>query len=101
MLRSFMPLFREGNVLELGSFKGDFTRILLPCFSDITCVEASAEAVVIARREFGDRVKYHNSSFETVGLPVKYDNIVLTHVLEHIDDRISLLKRINQEWLSQ
>lgn len=100
MLKSFVPFFRNGNFLELGSFKGDFTRRFLPYFEDITCVEASDEAVSIARKKFGERVKIINSLFETAILPTKYDNIVLTHVLEHIDDPISLLKRINDEWLS-
>jgi 2-polyprenyl-3-methyl-5-hydroxy-6-metoxy-1,4-benzoquinol methylase len=30
-----------------------------------------------------------------------YDNIVLTHVLEHLDDPIKVLKRVNTEWLSE
>lgn len=100
MLKAFKPFFRDGNFLELGSFKGDFTRKFLPYFSDITCVEASDDAVEIAQKEFGNTVKFVNSLFETATLPTKYDNIVLTHVLEHIDDPISLLKRINEEWLS-
>ncbi|WP_367773678.1 GNAT family N-acetyltransferase [Flavobacterium sp. WC2421] len=100
MLKSFIPFFKEGNLLELGSFKGDFTRKFLPYFDDITCVEASDDAVAIAKAEFGDKVKVVNSLFETVMLPTKYDNIVLTHVLEHINDPIAVLKRINDEWLS-
>lgn len=100
MLKSFIPFFKEGNFLELGSFKGDFTRRFLPYFDDITCVEASDEAIEIAKKEFGSSVKFINSLFETVTLPTKYDNIVLTHVLEHIDDPIALMKRINDEWLS-
>jgi 2-polyprenyl-3-methyl-5-hydroxy-6-metoxy-1,4-benzoquinol methylase len=100
MLRSFIPFFKEGNLLELGSFKGDFTKRLSPYFNDITCVEASDEAIEIAKRECGDKIKYVNSLFETVTLPAKYDNIVLTHVLEHIDDPIAVMKRINDEWLS-
>ena len=36
MLKSFLPFFRPGNCLELGSFKGDFTRRLLQHFHDIT-----------------------------------------------------------------
>ena len=28
MLKSFIPFFVKGNLLELGSFKGDFTRRL-------------------------------------------------------------------------
>lgn len=100
MLKSFVPFFKEGNFLELGSFKGDFTRRFLPHFSDITCVEASDHAIEIAEKEFGDKVKFVNGLFENITLPVKYDNIVLTHVLEHIEDAVSVLKRINDEWLS-
>ncbi len=100
MLKSFYPFFTDGNFLELGSFKGDFTRRFLPHFDDITCVEASDEAIEIAKIEFGSKVKFFNSLFETVSLPTKYDNIVLTHVLEHIDNPVAVLKRINDEWLT-
>jgi 2-polyprenyl-3-methyl-5-hydroxy-6-metoxy-1,4-benzoquinol methylase len=100
MLKSFIPFFRKGNVLELGSFKGDFTDRLIPYFKDITCVEASSEAIFFAKKKLGNKIKFFNSLFENVNLPVKYDNIILTHVLEHVDDRINLLKKINNEWLS-
>ena len=100
MLKSFEPFFKDGNLLELGSFMGNFTRRLTTYFDDITCVEASDEAIEIAKKEFGSKVKFINSLFETAELPTKYDNIVLTHVLEHIDNPVSVLKRINDEWLS-
>ena len=100
MLKAFSPYFVQGNMLELGSFKGEFTKRLLPYFSDITCVEASDEAVVEAKSQLGNKVKYYNSLFENLSLPAKYDNIVLTHVLEHIDNPVALLKKINDEWLS-
>ena len=100
MLKSFVPFFKDGNMLELGSFKGDFTKRLLPYFSDITCVEASSEAIEAARNEFGDKIKFINGLFEEVSLSGKFDNIVLTHVLEHIDDPVAVLKKINDEWLS-
>jgi len=100
MLRSFIPFFIKGNLLELGSYKGDFTRRFLPYFEDITCVEASNEAIEAAKKELDDKVKFINSRFETATLPTKYDNIVLTHVLEHLDNPVSVLERINGEWLS-
>lgn len=99
-LRSFKPFFRQGNLLELGSHEGTFTKRILPYFDDITCVEASDQAIEIARNEIGNKVKFINSLFETVVLPTKYDNILLTHTLEHLDDPVGLLKRINDEWLS-
>lgn len=100
MIKSFEPFLRQGNCLELGSYKGDFTKRLLPYFDDITCVEASDEAIGLAQKSLGEDVKIINSLFEKAILPNKYDNIVLTHVLEHIDNPIALLKRINDEWLS-
>ena len=100
MLKSFKPFFQKGNILELGSFKGDFTKRLLPYFNDITCIEASDETIELAKRQLGGKVKFINSLFENAILPTKYDNIILTHVLEHIDNPVSLLKKINVEWLS-
>lgn len=100
MLKSFVPFFRPGSLLELGSFKGDFTRRLLPHFEDITCVEASDEATAAAQKEFGPKVKIINALFEEAQLEKKYDNIVLTHVLEHLDDPVAVLRRVNQEWLT-
>jgi SAM-dependent methyltransferase len=101
MIKSFEPFFRNRSLLELGSFKGDFTRRFLPYFDDVTCVEASDVAIEIARKKLGDKVKFVNSLFEKATLPKRYDNIVLTHVLEHLDDPVLLLKRINDEWLAE
>jgi len=101
MLKSFEPFFRPGNLLELGSFKGNFTKRFIPYFDDITCVEASDEAIAIAKDELGSKAKFVHSLFQTAKLPTVYENIILTHVLEHIDDPVSVLKRINNEWLSE
>ena len=100
MVQSFGPLFKIGSLLELGSFKGDFTRRLLEHFDDVTCVEASSVAIEEAKRKLGNRVSFFNALFEEATLPRRYDNIVLTHVLEHLDDPVLVLKRINDEWLA-
>lgn len=100
MIMSFRPFFKNGNLLELGSFKSDFTRRFLPYFEEITCVEASNNAIEEAKLKVGNRVNFINSVFEKVELPSKYNNIVMTHVLEHLDDPIMVLKRINNEWLA-
>lgn len=101
MFKSFNPFFVQGNCLELGSFKGDFTKRLLLNFNNITCVDASNEAIKTAKEKLGSKVKFINSTFDDVELKEKYDNIVLTHVLEHLDNPIKLLKKINDEWLSE
>lgn len=103
MVRSFESFFITGNCLELGSFKGDFTRRLLPYFDRITCVEASDEAIQLAKLENDNltgQMTFVNALFEAVSLTERFDNIILTHVLEHIDDPVRVLRRINEEWLS-
>lgn len=101
MIKSFEPFFNKGSLLELGSFKGDFTGRLLPYFDDITCVEASDGAIAEAKQKLEGRVTFVNSLFEESILTKRYDNIVLTHVLEHVDDPVLVLKRINDEWLAE
>lgn len=101
MMKSFAPFFGRGSALELGSFRGDFTRRLLACFDDVTCVEASDVAISIAKRKVGDKALFVHSTFEAAALPKRYDHIFLTHVLEHLDDPVSLLKRINNQWLAK
>lgn len=100
MIKSFEPFFQNGNLLELGSYKGNFTKRLLSYFDDITCVEASDTAIQDAKRIFNGKIKFFNALFEKVSLPEQYDNIVLTHVLEHLDDPVRVLRRVNDEWLS-
>ena len=101
MMKSFQPFFKKGSLLELGSFKGDFTRRFIPYFDDITCVEASDVAIEEAKQKVGDKITFVNSLFEKAILPKKYNNIILTHVLEHLDDPVYVLKRINDEWLAE
>jgi ribosomal protein S18 acetylase RimI-like enzyme len=101
MMRSFEPFFVEGSLLELGSFKGEFTKRLLARFQDVTCVEASEEALTAARSALADKVTFVRGLLETASLPKRYDNVVLTHVLEHLDDPVRVLRRVNDEWLSE
>jgi len=101
MIKSFLPYFKSGNLLELGSFQGAFTKRLQEHISNITCVEASDEAIKEAKNRLSDNITFINDRFEDVQLPVKYKNVVMTHVLEHLDNPVEVLKRINDEWLEE
>ena len=100
MVQAFLPFFIKGNLLELGSFKGALTERLAPYFERTTCIEASGEAAAIAREHLGNNVEIVNDLFESAQISDQFDNIVMTHVLEHLDDPVRILKRINNEWLS-
>ena len=101
MMRSFQPFFQPGNVLELGSFKGSFTQRLEHQFDDITCLEASMDAIDEARETLNKDVEIIHTTFENANLSRRFNNIVLTHVLEHLDDPVHVLRRVNNEWLAE
>lgn len=99
MMRSFQPYFQGTSVLELGSCEGAFTKRLVEHFAQVTGVEASKDAYLLSKELLGERVSLFNGVFESIILPDQYDNIVLTHVLEHLDNPVDVLKRVNNEWL--
>ena len=65
-IRAFEPFFRTGSLLELGSYNGSFTELLLPYFDDITCLDASDAAIREAAERLGDRVAYVHGLVESV-----------------------------------
>lgn len=100
MMQSFLPFLAPGKALELGCYMGEFTALILKHFSDVTVVEASDELIEQSQRRLGDGVNFIHSTFETVDLKDHYDSIFLMHTLEHLDEPVLVLKRINQ-WLSE
>lgn len=100
IIRAFSPFFNPGSALELGSYKGHFTKLLSPHFDRITCVEASTTASEYARRQIGT-AEFIVENIEEVMLLRRFNNIFLVHVLEHLDDAVAVLRRINEEWLAE
>lgn len=95
MIRAFEPFFHtDGNILELGSYEGAFTKRLLNYFSVITCVEPSDTAISKAKKIFGTNVNFIKSLIENLQYNKNFDNIILTHILEHVDNPIHVLKKI-------
>ena len=102
MARSIKPFLKKGSMLELGSFEGHLTEILLKedKLNKITCIEASSEAISNVKESVSSKVKIIHSMFENYESEERHENILMTHVLEHLDDPVSVLKTINDKWLT-
>ena len=99
MVQTFAPHFMKGRALELGCYKGEFTKKLCAHFDDITVVEGAGDLIAEARKNVGPKVRFLEGRFETIPLDEQFDAIFLMHTLEHLDDPIPVLQRINR-WLS-
>jgi SAM-dependent methyltransferase len=99
MLRTLEPFFRPGRALEMGCYQGEATQMLLPHFPDLTVIEASGELVKVAEARVGKSVRFVTATFETAAFDRPFDDIFLMHTLEHVDDAVGVLSRVN-DWLS-
>ena len=99
-LRATKTFFKSGISLEMGSYKGNFTKLLRKNVDALECVEASLDAVEHCNSDPDLKgIKFYNDVFENLRLPHKYKNIIITHVLEHLDDRVAIMKKVRDEWL--
>lgn len=97
----FRRYMKVGSVLELGPAEGIMTDILIPYFDDYTIVDG-ADFFVSKIRERHPKIEGWAKLFEEF-IPLgnkKYDNIILGHVLEHVESPIEILKRC-ASWLSE
>jgi len=99
IMRTLDPFLPAGRALEMGCYTGDMTELIADRYDEVTVVEASEELIVTARSRLGHRAGFVHGTFETVELATRYDAIFLVHTLEHLDDPVAVLQRVNG-WLS-
>ena len=97
-VRIFSRHWRPGSCLELGPAEGLATASLVKQFDDLTCVEGS-EIFCRALRERHSGIDVVCSLFEHYDPRRAFDNIVLGHVLEHVENPVAILARA-RPWLS-
>jgi 2-polyprenyl-3-methyl-5-hydroxy-6-metoxy-1,4-benzoquinol methylase len=97
----FLPRHPGARALEMGCYRGDFTRTLAAAFVDLTVLEGAAELVDAARRAVPPHVAFEHVRFEEWQPPPGpgFDAVFLIHTLEHVDEPVALLERIGG-WLA-
>ncbi len=86
------------KLLELGCADGVMTQYLIRDF-DVTAVDGWLEGVEEIRKKFGKKIKTRACLFEEFKTKEKYSDIVISHVLEHVENPPGLLKR-TKKWLA-
>ncbi|MEM9379884.1 MAG: class I SAM-dependent methyltransferase [Planctomycetota bacterium] len=92
--RVFSRFLREGATLELGPAEGLMTELLNGAGLPLTLVEG-AETFCEDLRERFPAADVHHALFEEFETERRFDNIVLGHVLEHVDDPVAILRRVS------
>lgn len=81
----------EGNVLELGPAEGIMTEILYKRWKDYTVIDGAEYYIESIKKRFCD-IKAYSCMFEEFEPRCQYDNIILGHVLEHVENPNQVIK---------
>lgn len=94
----FKRFLRNGSILELGPAEGIMTQKLIQCTDDLTVIEGSSIFCEQLQQRFPS-IHVVNELFENYKPRQVFDNIVLGHVLEHVDNPTEILQNC-REWLA-
>lgn len=75
----------DENILEMGPAEGRATRKLYEYFQEVHVVDASSTYLKVIESEL-PKVKTHLCFFEDFIPNQKYDNILMSHILEHVEN---------------
>lgn len=93
----FSRFIKAGTILELGPAEGLMTKYLVEIDENLTVIEGSDLFSARLKEKFS-KLNVVNSLFEEAKLDKKYENIILGHVLEHVDNPLKVLNKV-KEWL--
>jgi len=88
-----------GATLELGPAEGVMTSLLLQKCSDLTVVDGSEIFCSDLKKQFPE-LKVVNALFEDFQPEKSFDNIILGHVLEHVDNPVEIIS-LAKNWLNK
>lgn len=94
--RSIKPYFQGKKGLELGPASGYMTQHLIHDFDFLEIVDGSLDMIEMIP-ESANLSKVH-SMFEEYQPKDKFDTVIMSHVLEHVEKPVELLQRI-QNWM--
>lgn len=89
---------RGDNCLELGTADGESTQYLFPRFARVVAVDGAEHFVEFVKKRFREQVdagafEVHLSLFETFETEERFDVVLATHILEHLEDPVGFLRR--------
>ena len=86
------------NILEMGFGEGNFTKMLLDKGHEVDIIEGSKLLADQAKARYGDKVRVHHGLFDEFKPVQKFDRILATNILEHVDDPVAVLTS-TRRWL--
>lgn len=95
----FSHINESDSILELGYGEGNFTSELVSRGFNPVVLDGSDLLLQKAKNIHGDKISIEHALFEEFIPEQKFDCVLATHVLEHVDEPVSLLEHM-KKWLN-
>jgi len=89
---------KDGEILDIGCADGLMVKELSKYFKHITAIDGSEELINRAKQFNLKNVDFIYTLFEEFESKIKFDSIILSDILEHVNDPISLLN-MAKKWV--
>lgn len=96
--QTIASLCKGTTVLELGCADGLVTEVIAQKFDKVVAVDGASEMIDRLRARV-PQADFVCSLFEEYRPDIRFDSVVLGHILEHVVDPVSLLRRV-KGWLT-
>lgn len=98
IVNEILPHIEGPEILELGFGDDEWTSKIINKNGHTNIVDASSILIHKSKEKYGDSITTYESLFEYFNPEKKFDTIIASYVLEHVDNPIAVLKKAS-EWL--
>ena len=97
-----LPYVVGDRVLEMGYGDGMWTKNIIERYGHTYLVDASRSFLTTVKNKYADKVTCFESYYEEFTPPdtMKFNTVIASHVLEHIYDPVSVLRRA-KGWIAE
>lgn len=100
IVEEILPLITGPEVLEMGFGDDQWTDRIIKKIGHSNVVDGSANLVNLSKEKYKGAITTYTSLFETFSPDKKFDTILASFVLEHVEDPVQVLKK-SKEWLKE
>ncbi len=88
-----MPWIKGPDVLEMGFGDDAWTTSVIKKFGKSSIVDASEILLNQAKNKYGKKITTFNNLFEDFKPAVKFDSVIASFILEHVDNPVNIMKK--------
>ena len=98
IVNEILPYIEGPDVLEMGFGDDEWTSKIINKIGHTHIVDASETLIKKSKEKYGDKITTYGSLFEYFNPDKKFDTVIASYVLEHVEDPVQVLKKAS-EWL--